>query len=135
MDKRDLEKIIKDADWKKLHSVLHNESEAHVRSTAGRIVDILAEMRLGNYKHGKQKYGGLISNSSEVYMLLLFQGGEYQESICIAKTYHLKRYIQQIAPMITESELDNIQQELLRCGKWNNSDLELRLEHHQAYSA
>lgn len=42
MNKRDLEKLVRDANWSKLHEVIDNASDAKARSTMGRLIDVFA---------------------------------------------------------------------------------------------
>lgn len=125
MDKRDLGTLVRDANWSKLHEVIENASDTKARSTMGRLIDVFADMRLDwYYRHPK-----------EVYILLKFIGGQYIECLCIENTYHMKRYIKQVIPSLTEEDVEKVKERLYKEKIWANEDIELRLEHHQVYSA
>ena len=138
MDKRDLQIIVKDANWKKLHSVIRKESDTHVRSTIDRLIDVFAELRMNDLPMISrfQTFGkdGLFIYPQELCLLIMFQGGEYKESICITKTHHIKRYIQQIAPTITEDEVEEVKSTLYKEGVWTRGDITLRFEHKKILS-
>ena len=125
MDKRDLGRLVRDANWSKLHEVIDNASDAKARSTMGRLIDVFADIRLDWYNRYPK----------EVYLLLKFIDGQYIECLCIKNTYHLKRYIKQVIPSLTEEEVEKVKERLYKERIWADEDMELRFEHHQVYSA
>lgn len=135
MDKRDLEKLVKDADWKRLLSELDNESDARMRSTIMRLIEVFASARMDDYSTGKLMYNGMLIHPDEIYLLLILQQGKYVDSKCIAKTHHLKEYIHQIVPSLNQDEIESVKSALQTQGTWTQGDLELRFEHQHVYSA
>ena len=125
MDKRDLGTLVRDANWSKLHEVIENASDTKARSTIARLIDVFADIRLDWYNRYPK----------EVYLLLKFIGGQYIECLCIKNTYHLKRYIKQVIPSLSEEEVEKVKERLYKERIWADEDMELRFEHHQVYSA
>ena len=135
MDKRDLEKIVLDADWKRLHDVIRDESETHIRSTISKLIDVFADLRMNKYTRIIPT-SRLISHQKEVHLLLMFYEGEYIESICIESTHHLKRYIGSKVILISEDELAEAKQVLMHGDNvWRKGKFEFRYERKNIYSA
>lgn len=129
MDKRDLEKLVKDADWKRLHKVIQRESDIHVRSTIRRLINIFADLRMDRYVIAEPKYRGLQFMQREVYILMLFTEGKYTESKCITGTHHLLRYIEDICSSLNEDEVKDAKSAIQEEGFWKRDNIELRIEH------
>lgn len=133
MDKRELERLVCDANWSKLYEVVDNTSDAKLRSTMKRLVDVFADVRVDEYVKGKP-YKGLIMPAKEVYLLLLFKEGQYMESRCIANTYHIKRFIKNTFTSITDEEVEVAKSALYKEKIWAKDGIELRLEYKEILS-
>ena len=133
MDKRDLEKIVKDANWKELHERLNNESDIHIRSSIDRLIDIFADIRID--KRVRIKPWRSLYIQDEVHLILKFNNGRYKECICILGIHHMKRYIHSIVPTLTDDELEDAKWHLLQGEhRWKRGTIELRYENKKPYS-
>lgn len=128
MDKRDLEKLVRDANWRKLYDAVDNTSDANIRSTMKRLIDIFADVRVDKYVKGKLIRGHFLY-ASGAYLLLLFKEGQYIESRCITSTNHIKRFIKKNFPSITDEEVEVAKSALYKEKIWAKDGIELRLEY------
>ena len=133
MDKRDLGTLVRDANWSKLHEVIDNMSDAKLRSTVTRLIDVFADVRVDEYV-SRKLYRGFIVRATEVYLLLLFKEGQYIESRCIANTYHIKRFIKKAFPSITDEEVETAKSTLYKEKLWAKDGIELHLEYKEILS-
>ena len=138
MDKRDLEKIVRDANWKKLHREIRKESDARIRSTIDRLIDVFAELRINDlpliHKTEVIRKEWKFIFPTETYLLIVFQNGIYKESTCISKTHHIKRYVQQLEQTITDDEVEEVKSTLYRDGVWIKGNIEILLEYKKILS-
>lgn len=128
MDKRDLEKLVRDADWKQLYNAIDDTTEATIRSTMKRLIDVFADARVDKYVKGKLIRGHFLY-ASGAYLLLLFKEGQYIESRCITSTNHIKRFIKKNFPSITDEEVEVAKSALYKEKIWAKDGIELRLEY------
>ena len=128
MNKRDLERLVCDANWSKLYEVVDNTSEAKLRSTMTRLIDIFADVRVDKYVKGKLIRGNFLY-ASGAYLLLLFKEGRYIESRCITSTNHIKRFIKKNFPSITDEEVEGAKSALYKEKIWAKDGIELQLEY------
>lgn len=128
MDKRDLEKLVRDADWKQLYNAIDDTTEATIRSTMKRLMDVFADARVDKYVKGKLIRGHFLY-ASGAYLLLLFKEGQYIESRCITSTNHIKRFIKKNFPSITDEEVEVAKSALYKEKIWAKDGIELRLEY------
>ena len=134
MDKRELEKIVYDADWKRLHNVIRNESDTHVRSTIDKLIDVFADIRMNLYTRIVPKWK--VNNFlKEIHLLLMFYDGEYIESKCIENTNHLTRYVVEKILLVSDEELEDAMQTLMRGEMWRKGKIEFLYERKNIYSA
>lgn len=128
MNKRDLEKLVRDADWKQLYNAIDDTTEANIRSTMKRLIDVFADARVDKYVKGKLIRGNFLY-ASGAYLLLLFKEGRYIESRCITSTNHIKRFIKKNFPSITDEEVEGAKSALYKEKIWAKDGIELRLEY------
>lgn len=128
MDKRDLEELVRDADWKQLYNAIDDTTEANIRSTMKRLIDVFADARVDKYVKGKLIRGNFLY-ASGAYLLLLFKEGRYIESRCITSTNHIKRFIKKNFPSITDEEVKAAKSALYKEKIWAKDGIELRLEY------
>ena len=133
MDKRDLEKLVCDADWKQLYNAIDDTTEANIRSTMKRLIDVFADARVDKYVKGKLIRGNFLY-ASGAYLLLLFKEGRYIESRCITSTNHIKRFIKKNFPSITDEEVETAKSTLYKEKIWAKEGTELRLEYKEILS-
>lgn len=133
MDKRELEKIVYDADWKRLYNAIDDSTEANIRSTMKRLIDVFADARVDKYVKGKLIRGNFLY-ASGAYLLLLFKEGRYIESRCITSTNHIKRFIKKNFPSITDEEVETAKSTLYKEKIWAKDGTELRLEYKEILS-
>lgn len=133
MDKRELEKIVYDADWKRLYNAIDDTTEANIRSTMKRLIDVFADARVDKYVKGKLIRGNFLY-ASGAYLLLLFKEGRYIESRCITSTNHIKRFIKKNFPSITDEEVETAKSTLYKEKIWAKDGTELRLEYKEILS-
>lgn len=128
MNKRDLERLVCDADWKQLYNAIDDTTEANIRSTMKRLIDVFADARVDKYVKGKLIRGNFLY-ASGAYLLLLFKEGRYIESRCITSTNHIKRFIKKNFPSITDKEVKAAKSALYKEKIWAKDGIELRLEY------
>ena len=133
MDKRDLGNLVRDANWSKLYEAVDNMSDAKLRSTVTRLIDVFADVRVDEYV-SRKLYRGFIVRATEVYLLLLFKEGQYIESRCIANTNHIKRFIKKAFPSITDEEVETAKSTLYKEKLWAKDGIELHLEYKEILS-